>query len=86
VGTGTTVNLTGLNSGDTYYVQAFEYNNASTNADYLTSTATNNPTNFTTVIQFVNLPLNTPYNQNFNTLPSTGTSQTWSAGTTINGW
>ncbi|MFZ4725142.1 MAG: InlB B-repeat-containing protein [Paludibacter sp.] len=39
------VSLTNLQSGHTYYVQAYEYNGASGSEKYFTATATNNPNN-----------------------------------------
>jgi len=48
IGTGTSVNLSGLTDGTYYEIRAFEYNNSGTNINYKTSTATNNPNNTTT--------------------------------------
>ncbi|MCK4661307.1 MAG: Ig-like domain-containing protein [Bacteroidales bacterium] len=47
-GNGIGINVTGLSPDTEYWVQAFEYNNSGSNVDFLTSTATNNPNNFTT--------------------------------------
>ncbi|MCX6210064.1 MAG: fibronectin type III domain-containing protein, partial [Bacteroidetes bacterium] len=44
-GTGTSVNVTGLTLGSTYYVQAYEYNGTGALIKYYTATATNNPNN-----------------------------------------
>ena len=44
-GTGTSVGLTNLEIGHTYYVQAFEYNGTGGTSVYYTVTATNNPNN-----------------------------------------
>ena len=42
-GTGTSVNVTGLTQGHTYYVQAYEYNGTGSLIKYYLATATNNP-------------------------------------------
>lgn len=47
-GTGSSVSLTGLNSGNTYYVQVFEYNGTTGAEKYFTSTTANNPNSQTT--------------------------------------
>jgi len=47
-GTGRTSSFSNLSSGTTYNVRVFEYNISGTNADFNTSTATNNPRSFTT--------------------------------------
>lgn len=44
-GTGSTVNITGLTSGQTYRVMAMEYNGPAGGENYLQTTATNNPNN-----------------------------------------
>jgi hypothetical protein len=44
-GTGTTVNITGLTSGQTYRVMVMEYNGPAGGENYLQSVATNNPNN-----------------------------------------
>lgn len=51
VGSGTSLSLTGLTSGQTYWVRVYEYSNSGTNTDYLTATGTNNPNSFTTTAQ-----------------------------------
>jgi gliding motility-associated-like protein len=48
-GTGNTVNITGLSSGATYRVMVVEYNGGTGPQDYLTTTATGNPANVTTL-------------------------------------
>jgi gliding motility-associated-like protein len=48
-GTGTTVNITGLSTGTTYRVMAVEYNGSGSGVVYLTTTATDNPANVTTL-------------------------------------
>lgn len=48
-GTGSTVNVTGLSSGATYRVMVVEYNGSSGAQDYLTTPATGNPANVTTL-------------------------------------
>lgn len=42
-GTGTSVAVTGLDAGTTYYVKVFEYNGSGTGIKYLTANGTNNP-------------------------------------------
>ncbi|OFX42437.1 MAG: hypothetical protein A2W95_00945 [Bacteroidetes bacterium GWA2_40_14] len=42
-GTGTSVIVTGLTQNNEYHFRAFEYNNTGSNTDYLTTTATGNP-------------------------------------------
>jgi gliding motility-associated-like protein len=48
-GTGTTVNITGLAAGSTYRVMTVEYNGTVSNVAYLTTTATGNPANISTI-------------------------------------
>lgn len=48
-GTGSTVDVTGLTQGQTYQVMAVEYNGVAGSENYLQTTGTNNPNNFTTV-------------------------------------
>ncbi|WP_199121052.1 cadherin-like beta sandwich domain-containing protein [Pedobacter sp. ASV28] len=48
-GTGTTVNVNGLNALTNYRVMVAEYNGNTTNVAYLSTAATNNPLNFTTL-------------------------------------
>jgi len=83
-GTGTTVNLTGLIEGDQYFVQVFEYNNSGTNAVYFTSTATNNPNNFTTTGNFLSAGANNvAVTENFNGISTSGLTMpsAWRIGT-----
>ncbi len=47
-GTGYSVSITGLTSGEPYRVQSFEYNGAAGEELYLKTTASNNPTTFKT--------------------------------------
>ena len=47
-GTGTSVTLSNLAAGTSYYVQAFEYNGSASTSKYYTATATNNPNSATT--------------------------------------
>lgn len=49
-GTGSTVNVTGLQSGVYYQIQVMEYNGLAGNQKYLTSTDTDNPTNQRTLV------------------------------------
>ncbi len=48
-GTGNTVNLTGLSSNKTYRLSVIEYNGSPGHEKYLNLTASNNPSNFTTL-------------------------------------
>jgi hypothetical protein len=47
-GSGSTVSVTGLSPGTTYWFRAFEFNGAATETVYLTTTATDNPNNQST--------------------------------------
>lgn len=47
-GNGSTVSMSGLSAGLTYYVQAFEYNGSGISISYYTVTASGNPNNQTT--------------------------------------
>lgn len=81
-GTGTTVSVTGLTAGTTYYVQAFEYNGTGGGTLYNTGTNTNNPRSFLTVS-------NTPGNPS--TLALTAVAETsfdvsWSAASNAQGY
>jgi gliding motility-associated-like protein len=49
-GTGTSVTITGLSSNTNYQVMTAEYNGAAGSEQYLTTTGTGNPTNFTLVV------------------------------------
>ncbi len=70
-GTGTSVTVSGLSAGTTYRAMVVEYNGSSGLQKYLSTTATNNPNNFTTV----NNPALTSatYNANTGVLMVTGT-------------
>lgn len=59
-GTGNNVSVTGLSANTTYYFHVFEFDGASFN--YLTTMATNNPSNFTTqACDLVNAGSDQPY-------------------------
>ena len=55
-GTGTSVTVTGLLPGTTYFFRAYEYNGSAASAKYLTTTATNNPrSQATTTLKYQSL-------------------------------
>lgn len=47
-GSGSSVTITGLKTNTAYYIRVYEYNGSGGTLNYLTSTATGNPNNFTT--------------------------------------
>lgn len=75
-GSGWTSNITGLASGQTYYVQVFEYNaDGSTPVTaFNTGTGTNNPRSFTTLVT-----VNPPTNLDANPVTATTADLSWTA-------
>lgn len=94
-GTGSSVSVSGLATGTTYYVRVYEYNRCtgSPNVNYYNvSTATNNPGNFTTLMAAVNdncagaLPFPTILNDaNCSTVIANTAAATGSADATCSG-
>ncbi len=73
-GTGTTVTVTGLTPGTTYYFRVYDYNQCTAPNNYfLTTTATNNPNNFATLSN-INYEVNRSTGVSYNSIMATGTT------------
>ena len=76
-GTGTSVAITGLSAGTTYYIMAYEYNTASSIPNYKTGSATGNPNSQATLKAE---PATQASNISFSSLATTSVNLSWTAG------
>ncbi|HWB63171.1 MAG TPA: hypothetical protein VG603_06675, partial [Chitinophagales bacterium] len=79
-GTTGPVTVSGLTGSTTYNVEVYEYNGSGTTANYLTSTATNNPNGFTTSAP--TYYWNGPTNSTAAGITAGGGTGTWNTGNT----
>ncbi|NOZ47326.1 MAG: NDNF family protein, partial [Chlorobi bacterium] len=76
-GTGTTVDITSLTAGTTYYYKVYEFNNTGTNTKYLVTDGTNNPNSQATVSA---APTTQSSSITFSSVSTTSMTINWTSG------